>query len=153
MINSYDVLQQYLGFLAVIYLNRFARNDLTNAPDGLAQSMAAGIRVQLHNPGTIPDMKYAKTIGPGSEATITMQATTRQRLGQPWGNCTYKTYLGEATDSAYSFGACEEVCLQKQVRIAGISLLWTQMQRADFSMIFTVAQFGLHLQQITSGLR
>jgi hypothetical protein len=107
-------MQSVRAMTLILYLDDF---DVT--PSDIVDfeptfSTAAGARVVVHESQTAADTKLGLSVGPGSETTVKVKVTNRQRLSVPYANCTEQQTLGDS-DEQYSFEACIEICLQEQV--------------------------------------
>ena len=73
-----------------------------------------GVRVAIHSPGTMPNIKTGMSIGPGSTTIVSMMPTIRKRLDKPYNihGCSDQMYLDNSADVVYSWEACYDTCLQ-----------------------------------------
>ena len=106
------------GVSVILYTNDFQESIATSFDFDLKQSHARGVRVDMHSPGSSPDMKRGVNIPPGTESTITVASTKRTRLPLPYGgtDCTSQTYVTNSNNKMlYSYDVCYDVCLQDQM--------------------------------------
>jgi len=107
--------QQFRAFSAIIYVDDFLENLLANYSLDILDPQAIGMRVMIHPPGTVPNMKLAMNIGPGMDTTITLTQTAQVHLPDPYSTCTTLQTLGPVNQSAtYTQDYCYDVCFQKQ---------------------------------------
>ncbi len=73
----------------------------------------------MHAPGTLPQMRSALNYPAGHETSLRLEALARTRLGEPFSQCTDRTFLdfqGESVgEYIYSPSLCENVCHQSQI--------------------------------------
>ena len=105
------------GLSAVLYLNNFPEELLNFFDYGLSYSLATGVRVAVHKPGSKPDFYNGVSVGPGTETTIRITSTNRTRLPMPYENrdCTKQKYLPYSDNETYSYDGCYGVCMQNAV--------------------------------------
>ena len=106
------------GVSVILYINDFQESIATSFDFDLKQSHASGVRVDMHSPGSSPDMKRGVNIPPGTESTITVASTKRTRLPLPFGgtDCTSQAYVTNSNNKMlYSYDVCYDVCLQDQI--------------------------------------
>ena len=75
-------------------------------------AMVTGVRLIVHPHGTKPYMEDGINIAPGTETAIEVSQTNFVRLPEPFGNCTYDTYLELDGDTLYSRSVCQSMCRQ-----------------------------------------
>ena len=109
-------MQEIRGVTIVVFLNNFS-NALVDTPvTTYVESMASGIKVLVHAPGTAPNMRDALSIGAGAETTIVVSTTERRRLSTPYSTpCTDRTLVEGSATLTYTFLDCLDVCIQSAV--------------------------------------
>jgi len=118
----------------ILYVDEFLDSQWSDYNLDLITSRSTGMRVMIHPPGTIPNMKLGISVGPGTETTITLSQTTIIHLPAPYSNCTLVEVLGSPVDNyTYTDAYCFEVCLQNQY-LAKCGCIYSTLQ-------FTTDQF------------
>lgn len=103
------------GLTTLLYIDNFPSTlDSTFYPTP-TQSLATGVRVKVNSPGVRPNMKEGISVGPGTETTIRLSQTTRQRVQHPYGNCTVQQHadIMDNRSVTYTIDDCYSVCLQQ----------------------------------------
>ena len=97
----------------IVYLNDFSKssNQVILNP---RRSMSTGIRLAIHERGTIPDFSTGVSAGPGTETSISVTPVSRKRLGHPYHDCVSNRW-DHGGEEIYSSSDCIEECLQKRV--------------------------------------
>ena len=100
---------------AILYVSNAGPNAESSLYVGL-DSIAIGLSVVVHAPGTAADMTYGVNIGPGTTTIIQITQSVRTRLGEPYSNCTNNPYLPwDNTSAAYTQRYCVQTCIQQQI--------------------------------------
>ncbi len=105
------------GLTLVLYLNENTDGHIPRFHPNLGFSIAAGARVSIHAPGTMPDNNKGISVSPGHETTIRLQRTQHERLGKPYGACENDQNLTRPSGGSvrYSQSACMGLCFQDQI--------------------------------------
>ena len=110
------VVQTVKGLALMIYLNNFP--DITDDlfEFDLSKSNAFGVRFIIHTPGTEPQIEDGLNIGPGTETTLRIVPTRRERLDKPYSQqgCTSQKYIDGSQD-LYTMDGCVNVCIQQHI--------------------------------------
>ena len=136
-----------MGLSAYLYLEPFTSVVPAIFELTLRRSYASGGRVLAHPPNTSPFMAEGVVIGQGTESTLLVQQTTRQRQPPPYSNCTDGTGWLENKGHAYSVQYCVDTCIQeKTVEECGCleyDLQFTndQMIRANYTTCENITQW------------
>jgi len=69
-------------------------------PD-LRNPRSTGMRVMIHAPGTIPDMKLGISVSPGIRTTIAIDQTIRTQQPAPYSNCTTTATYGSVNTTLH----------------------------------------------------
>jgi Amiloride-sensitive sodium channel len=115
----------------VVYLDDFDQpgNRDSCCPNEF-RSQSSGVRVAIHDGRSPPDTTRGLAIGPGTETTVVVSEIDRQRLTEPYGNCTHTVRLGTSDDNiGYSLDVCQQLCHQNAVYASLIELQLTRMKR------------------------
>lgn len=112
-----SLLQAVQSISVVLYLNDFHQPA---ARDGCCpnemRSQSSGVRISIQEHGVISDMMRGLAVAPGVETTVVFEDKVRQRLNEPYGDCTTRTRLGDPEDNlSYSVPGCKQLCVQKVV--------------------------------------
>ena len=95
----------------------FLKNTVTSIAY-LTSPSGRGVRVAVHNPGTMPDLKRGISIGPGTETKVEIVQTIRQRLHNTirWKRLLLprNIYL-DLLKELYTYDACLETCTQQKI--------------------------------------
>ena len=102
------------GVSFIININDFPEGMTEGFSTDLFFAFETGVRVAIHSPGTMPNMRTGMSIGPGSTTIMTIMPTIRKRLDKPYTihGCSDKVYLDTSVDVVYSWEACYDTCLQ-----------------------------------------
>ncbi len=105
------------GLTLVLYLNENTDGHIPRFHPNLGFSIAAGARVSIQAPGTMPDNKKGISVSPGHETTIRLQRTEHERLGEPYGACEKNQNLMRPSGRSvrYSQSTCMGLCFQDQI--------------------------------------
>ena len=75
------------GLTVIVYVDGFDRIHMPSFHASLTHSTAKGVRVKVHSPKTLPDMKSGISISPGTETSFHLKPIKRVFLGNPYSNC------------------------------------------------------------------
>jgi len=129
--------QNVRGFSAIYHVAEFLNNQLVDFNMNLDISRSTGLRVLVHTPGTVPNMKLGISVSPGTETTVKLYQSIRSHLPDPYSNCTEQKTLGS---SIYTQQYCLDVCLQDQALQECGCILGTwqytdqQLERANYTI-------------------
>ncbi len=136
------------GLTLVLYLNENVDGHIPRFHPNLGFSIAAGARVSIQAPGTMPDNKKGISVSPGHETTIHLQTTEYERLGEPYGSCAEAPYTTNPSRQrlfqklGYSQSACVELCFQEEIiencSCIDASLQYTQEDLMNYTYCGTV---------------
>lgn len=103
------------GLSAILYIDNNPSILANSFFPGTTQSRASGVRVAINTRGLLANMKQGISVGPGTETTIRLRNTERQRVNRPHGNCTDQKLVDnkDNTSVAYTLSGCYELCLQQ----------------------------------------
>ena len=75
------------------------------------------VRLAIHSPGTLPDLKRGVGLSPGTNNKIKVTQTNIQRLDKPYNpiGCTRQEYLPNSTSEKYDQDQCIEYHFQLQI--------------------------------------
>jgi len=108
--------QNVRGMTLIVYLDEFNTQLVKEFNASPRHSMATGVRLAVHGQGTAPDMTSAISAGPGTETTVSVSPTQRQRLQQPYHGCRPSNQPPtDGSSDTYTAEECTDICLQKQV--------------------------------------
>ncbi|CAH1772612.1 unnamed protein product [Owenia fusiformis] len=72
-----------------------------------------GVRVVIHQPGTIPDpFNDGFDVAPGYSTNVGITKRKRELLGRPWGDCERREKLDDGLPFLYDRRSCKLLCLQ-----------------------------------------
>ena len=79
--------------------------------------MSSGMILVVQPVGTSPDLSLGMNISPGMETTVIIEATLRNRLSQPYSDCTTESIVGDKDGMNRSCSECNclDVCAQQHV--------------------------------------
>ena len=83
---------------AIFYLNYIADIGAHYDFAHILSEKGFGIKVAVHQVGTVADMTLAEAIAPGTEATIKVSQTKHTRLPGPYGTCIVNVDYGYTSD-------------------------------------------------------
>ena len=87
--------------------------------DELVEKNYVGLLVSVHGEKTKANMasNSATTfaVSPGTETTIQVSTTIRERLPPPYTNCTFQRWLDDGETIDYAIDTCINLCFQQQV--------------------------------------
>lgn len=103
------------GLTTLLYIDNFPSTLANSFYPTPTQSLATGVRVTVSSPGAHPNMKEGISVGPGTETTIRLWQTTRQRVQHPYGNCTVQKHadIMDNKSAIYTKDDCYSVCHQQ----------------------------------------
>ena len=125
-----------------------------------AFAFETGVRVAIHSPGTMPNMRTGMSIGSGSTSIVSMMPTIRKRLDKPYNihGCSDEMYLDNSAD-VYSFEACYDTCLQNitlnkcRCVMPFYQFNMNQLREANYRVCLNQSSGGSNRPNITLAIR
>lgn len=149
------------GWSGIFFIDTFDGNDVSPFALDLRNSRATGLRVAIHTPSSVPNMKQGITIGPGTETTITLTQTQRSMQPAPYSSCTKKATLGApdaaaSETDAYTEDYCFDACMQRayvkecNCVFSDMQATYLQLQNTNFTVNHYFMNFLFVFQQIST---
>ncbi len=132
------------GLTLVLYLNETKNGHVPRYHPNLGFSIAAGARVSVQLPGTMPDNKNGINVSPGHETMIRLHTTEHNRMPEPYGRCmdAQNETWSSGRNLSYTQSTCMGLCLQDQIieecRCVNVLLQHTQKELDNFDYCGTI---------------
>ena len=110
-----DVNRTEIAALQIFLYVKEPTSQMWSADPSLRSSLASGVRILVHEANTAPYMTGGMSVSPGTESTVLVKQTTRQRQPAPYSNCTDGTGWLENQGYAYSVQYCVDTCIQEKI--------------------------------------
>ncbi len=102
-----------MGYTGIFYLDNFMKWSMPYFRMSLSEPFATGVRLAVHEAGTVPVMSTGINIASGLHTTIRIQVTKRKMLPPPYSTCfVNNTWPSSFGIFNYSRSACSELCIQ-----------------------------------------
>ena len=108
------------GLTAILYLDDFSDAIHKVFLSDLTHPQSHGLRVVVHEPGILPDIKLGFNVPAGHDISVQLTLVEKGRLHAPHFGCTNQTYLEDhvregGLNYVYSYIGCMNMCHQRAI--------------------------------------
>ena len=107
--------QDFCGVSLILHLDNYFEPQFDHLDVAFQRGQYIGAVVNLHEVGKFPTLYQDSVfVAPGFFTDVKMRVSVKERLGQPYTNCTDALFVA-GTRHIYTSEHCQSVCLEKHV--------------------------------------